>query len=189
MRYAKWDVILGMVFSQVIAYFVQVSVAATLFTAGQHDVESAARAAEALRPLAGDAASTLFAIGIIAAGALAVPILTATAAFAVARTVGYRCGLSESWREAKVFYGAIAACALVGAAINFAGFGPMQAAWIASIIFGVLTPPLLVVVLLIANNRRVMGDRTNGGWLNAIGAVALLTNLAAVVGMAATGGG
>jgi NRAMP (natural resistance-associated macrophage protein)-like metal ion transporter len=189
LRYSLVDVVVGMVVSQVIAYFVQLSTAATLHRAGQRDVESAAQAAEALRPLAGDAATTLFAVGLISAGLLAVPILVSGAGLAVAELFGWPANLSAPFGRAKGFYGVIAAATGVGLAINFVGLNPLRALFLASLLFGLLTPPLVLVMLLVTNNRRIMGDRVNGRWLNAIGGVTLLTNTAAAVGFLLTARG
>ncbi len=185
LRYGMWDVIAGMVFSQVIAYFVQLATAATLHNAGKQ-VQSASDAAQALRPLAGDAASILFSIGLIATGCLAIPVLAGSAAFAVSATFGWRSGLSQPATRARRFYGALGAVLLVGLGMNLAGLDSFQALFFASLIFGLLTPPLILIILLIANNRRIMGDRVAGRWLNALGIVTLLTNTAGAVGFLLT---
>ena len=189
LRYAFWDVTVGMVFSQLITFFVQLATAATLNQQGRTDIESAGQAAEALRPLAGDAAGLLFAIGIIGAGCLAVPILLSGAAFAVANTFGWRSGLEQRFETAPRFYATIGLLALVGVGLSFVGINPIHALFLASLIFGLLTPPLVVVLLLIMNRKQIMGRYTNGPWLNAFGILALLTNTVAVVGFLLTGRG
>jgi Mn2+/Fe2+ NRAMP family transporter len=185
LRYSAWDIVTGMVFSQVIAYFIQLSTAATLHQAGRQ-VQSASDAAEALRPLAGGAAEALFAVGLLATGALAIPVLAAGAAFALSAVWGWRAGLNESARRAKRFYGAIGAVFAIGLAMNFVGIDSFQSLFLASVIFGLLTPPLILVLLLMVNNRRIMGDRVAGRWLNVVGVVTLLTNTAGVVGFLLT---
>jgi Mn2+/Fe2+ NRAMP family transporter len=188
LRYSMWDVIVGMIVSQLIAYFVQIATAATLHNAGQTEIESAADAAKALQPLAGNAAGILFALGLIGAGCLAIPVLAASAAFAIAEVLGWRAGLDQPFTRARRFYVAIASTLCLGLVINFVGINPFQALFLASLIFGLMTPPLLLLVLLIANNRRIMGAATPGRWLNALGVVTLLTNLAGALGLLLTGG-
>src|SRR2546425_2080235 len=114
LKYAAWDVDIGMVFCNVIFYFVILASAATLHATGKTEIQSATDAAQALRPIAGNAATTLFAIGLIGAGFLAGPVLTSSAAYAVCETFGWKYGLDEKPRGAKQFYAVIAASTLIG---------------------------------------------------------------------------
>ncbi|HEX7497572.1 MAG TPA: divalent metal cation transporter, partial [Candidatus Limnocylindrales bacterium] len=127
LKYAMWDTVAGMVFSEVVAYFIILAAGATLFAAGKTDVASATDAAAALRPLAGDAAALLLAIGLIGAGVLAVPVLTGSAAYGVAEAFGWRSGLDRQFKGAPQFYLVIVAATLVGMAINFLGINPITA--------------------------------------------------------------
>jgi len=179
----KIDTIVGMVFCNVVFYFVILAAGATLHVSGKTDIQSATDAAQALRPLAGDLATVLFAIGLIGAGLLAVPVLTGSAAYAVAETFGWPSGLDEKPRHAKKFYGVIAVSTLVGVGIDFLGINPIKALFWTAVINGVVAPPLLVVVMLVANNKRVMGDRTNGHFTNMIGWLAALIMSAAAIAM------
>lgn len=188
LKYAAWDVNIGMAFSNLVAYFVILGTAVTLFAAGRTDIQSAADAAQALRPLAGDLAGVLFAVGIIGAGTLAVPVLTGSAAYAVAETFGWRYGLEENPGRARPFYGVIALATLVGLGLNFVGIDPIKALVVTAIINGVLAGPLLVLILLVANNRSVMGKRTNGRWLNILGGLTTAAMLAAAAGLFLTWG-
>lgn len=188
LKYSLWDVSIGMLVSQVITYFIQISTAATLHQAGQTEIDTATQAAQALRPLAGDADGVLFAFGLIGAGCLAVPVLAASGAFALAEVFGWRAGLNHTFGRARGFHAAIAGSLLIGLGINFVGISPFKALFLASLIFGLLTPPLVLVVLLIVNNRRIMGDARPGRWLNGLGVLTLLTNAAAAVGLLLTGG-
>ncbi len=188
LKYASLDVNVGMVFSNVVMYFIILATAATLFKAGKNDIQSATDAAQALRPLAGDGAYILLALGLIGAGFLAVPILTGSSAYAVAEALGARHGLDEKPSRAKLFYGVIAASTLVGMLVNFIGINPISALFWTAVINGVLAPPLLVVIMLIANNRKVMGDRVNGIWANVLGWTATAVMFAAAVGMFLTWG-
>src|SRR5207237_3912723 len=157
LRYASVDVTTGMFFSNAVMYFIMLATAATLFTAGKTDIQSATEAAEALRPLAGDAAYVLLALGVIGAGFLAVPVLTGSSAYAMAETLGWRYGLDEKPRRAKLFYAMIVVPTLIGMLINFLGINPITALFWTAVINGFLAPPMLLVIMLIANNSRVMG--------------------------------
>ena len=188
LRYRAWDVNTGMLFSNIVMYFVILSTAATLFVNGKTDINSATDAAEALRPLAGDAAALLLAVGLIGAGVLAVPILTASGAYAVSEVFGWKYGLDRNPGRAKQFYAVIAASTLVGIAINYVGINPIDALFWTAVINGFLAPPLLVVIMLIANNREVMGERTNNRWTNLLGWAATLCMFAAAIGLVFTWG-
>ncbi len=187
-RKEKIDTIVGMLFCNVVFYFVIVSAGATLHVSGQTSIQSATEAAQALRPLAGDFATVLFGIGLVGAGLLAVPVLTGSAAYAVAETFGWPSGLDEKPRHAKKFYAVIAASTIVGVLIDFAGINPISALFWTAVINGVVAPPLLVVVMLVANNKRVMGERTNGRWTNIVGWCATAVMLAAAIAMFVTWG-
>ena len=182
-RKEKIDTIFGMLFCNVVFYFVILAAGATLHASGNTNIQSATDAAQALRPLAGDLATGLFAVGLIGAGLLAVPVLTGSAAFAVAETFGWPSGLDEKPRHAKKFYGVIAASTLIGVTIDFLGINPISALFWTAVINGVVAPPLLVVVMLIANNKKVMGARTNGAFTNLIGWTAAVVMFAAAIGM------
>jgi NRAMP (natural resistance-associated macrophage protein)-like metal ion transporter len=184
LRYAWWDVSIGMFFSNLVMYFIILASASTLYITGHTSIQSATDAAQALRPLAGNAATTLFALGLIGSGFLAVPILTGSAAFGVAETFGWRRGLDEKPWRARPFYAVIVVATLVGMTINFLGINPIAALFWTAVINGVLAPPLLILIMLIANNRAIMGKRANGwvsnllGWFTAVvmgaAAIALL---------------
>ena len=182
----KIDTIVGMLFCNVVFYFVILAAGATLHVSGKTDIQSATDAAQALRPLAGNFATILFGIGLIGAGLLAVPVLTGSAAYAVAETFGWPSGLDEKPRHAKKFYGVIAASTIIGVVIDFAGINPISALFWTAVINGVVAPPLLVVVMLVANNKRVMGSRTNGFFTNIIGWLAAAIMFAAAIAMFVT---
>ena len=162
----RTDTLVGMGFSHLTALFIIIATAATLHANGVTSVTSAAQAAEALRPVAGQFAFALFALGIIGTGLLAVPILAGSAAYAVSETFGWTEGLDRRPREAKAFYGAIALATMGGVALNMVQIDPMQALYWAAVVNGLLAPPLMVVTMLIARNRAVMGELAIGGWLS-----------------------
>jgi NRAMP (natural resistance-associated macrophage protein)-like metal ion transporter len=184
----KIDTITGMALSQVVMYFVILAAASTLHVAGKTNIQSATEAAQALTPLAGKLASVLFSVGLIGAGLLGVPVLTGSAAYAVAETFNWKEGLDEKPRAAKKFYVVIAASTLVGIAVAFAGVDPITALFYTAVINGVVAPPLLVVIMLIANNKKVMGKRTNGVFANVVGCFATALMFAAAIAMFVTWG-
>jgi Mn2+/Fe2+ NRAMP family transporter len=186
LTYAEWDVGAGMLFSNVVMYFIMLATASTLFKAGQTNIQSATQAARALRPLAGNAASMLWAPGLIGAGALAVPILTGSAAYGVAEAMGWKYGLDERPRRAKLFYGMIVLSTVAGMLVNFIGINPMTALVWTAVINGFLAPPILVIVMLIANNTDVLGDHVNGPIANTVGWVTTAVMFAAAIGLAVT---
>jgi len=185
-RDEKIDTVVGMLFCNVVFYFVILAAASTLHVSGKTKIESAAEAAQALAPLAGNLASVLFAVGLIGAGLLAVPVLTGSVAYAVAETFDWPEGLDEKPRHARKFYAVIVVSTLVGVVIDFAGINPISALFWTAVINGVIAPPLLVVVMLISNNKAVMGKRTNGPFTNIVGWLAAILMLAAALGMAVT---
>lgn len=189
LKYALWDVNVGMLASNLVAYFIILATAATLFRAGKHDIGSAAEAAQALRPFLGDAAGIIFAVGLIGTGFLAVPVLTGSAAYALAESFGWKYGLDTKPGRAKQFYAAIAIETAIAIAINFLGINPIAALYWTAVINGVVAPPLLLLILLIANDRRVMGQRVNGVWTNLLGGATTLVMFLAAIGMVLTGGG
>lgn len=169
LRDAAWDVNTGMLHSNVVMYFIIFATAATLHASGKTEVNSAADAALALRPIVGEAAFVLMAVALIGSGVLAVPILTASGSFAIAEMFGWKCGLDEKPGRAKEFYIVIAASTIVGLAIDYLGVDPLKALFWVAVINGLLAPPLLLVVMLVANNRAVMKDRVNSRLLNVLG--------------------
>jgi Mn2+/Fe2+ NRAMP family transporter len=188
LKYAAWDVNIGMLFSNMVMFFIILATAATLYQAGQHDIQSAADAARALEPLAGTWATVLLALGLVGAGFLAVPILTASAAYAISEAFGWRYGLNENPGRAKQFYAVIAAATLVGMLINFVGINPINALFWTAVINGFLAPPLMVMIMLIASNHDVMGKRTNGLAINVLGWLATLAMFAAAIALVLTWG-
>jgi NRAMP (natural resistance-associated macrophage protein)-like metal ion transporter len=180
LQYAGIDVTLGMFLSNLVMYFIILSTAATLFKAGKTNIQTAADAAVALRPIAGRAAEVLLAIGLIGTGFLAVPILTGSSAYAVAEALSWKHGLDRRPQNAKSFYGLIAVSTLVGMAINFTSITAVKALYLSAVINGLLAPPLLFLILRICNDPKIMGKRVNGRVLNWCGwATTLVMTLAA----------
>ena len=162
LRRVKQDTFMGMFFSNFIAFFVMLLGAVVLYAAGVHDVTSAAQAAQALRPLAGDFAFALFAGGIIATGLLAVPVLASSAAYAVAEAFGWPEGLERRWFEAKRFYAIIGIATVVGTGLDFTPIDPMKALYWSAVINGVVAVPIMAGMMLLASKKEVMGNFTSG---------------------------
>lgn len=183
-----WDTIAGMSFSQIIMFFIIVTTAATLHAGGITSIHTASQAAEALRPLAGDLAYLLFAAGIIGTGLLAVPVLAGSSAYAVAETVGMKEGLGKKPRLAPGFYAVIAGSTLIGMSLELLGINPITALYYTAALNGLTAPPLMALVIMIANKKDVMGRFVNSRASNVLGWVivfimtlagfALIVNLA-----------
>jgi NRAMP (natural resistance-associated macrophage protein)-like metal ion transporter len=182
LKLAAWDVNIGMLFSNLVMYFVILATGATLFRAGHHEVQTARDAALALRPLAGPFAEILFALGMIGAGFLAVPVLTGSAAYAVGEVLGWRRGLDQKPKRAANFYTLIVVSTLVGVLMNFAGLNPMSALFWTAVINGFVAPPLLVILMLVSSNGKIMGDRVNGQALKFLGWLTTAVMFAAAIG-------
>ena len=185
-HHSTLDVNIGMGFSNLVQYFIILATALTLFKSGKTDIKSAADAAEALKPLVGDFAGILFAAGMIGAGLLAVPILSGSAAYAIAEAFGWRYGLNTHWSKARPFYGVIIASTLIGVAMNFTGINPIDALFYTALLNGIIAPPLLVLVMLAARNSKVMGDQTTGPLLTTLGWLATIGMFLALAGLAYT---
>jgi NRAMP (natural resistance-associated macrophage protein)-like metal ion transporter len=186
LRHSRRDVLFGMFFSNVAMYFIILATGATLFKTGKVNISSAADAAQALRPLAGSAAGILFAIGIIGVGFLAVPVMTGGAAYDLCQTAGWKYGLNKRPRQAKRFYLAIAGFTLLGVGMNFLGFNPMRALVVAGIVQGFSTPPLMLLIMLMTNNRAIMADRVNGRAINVLGWITTVAIFGATLGLVIT---
>ena len=157
LRRISWDTWSGMLYSNLTSYFIILATAVTLHTAGITDITTAAQAASALRPLAGDFAFILFAVGILGVGLIGVPVLAGSAAYALAETMGWEWGLERTVKQAKGFYGIIAISVLAALAIQYSPISPMKALFWSAVINGVVAVPLLVVILLLASKESVMG--------------------------------
>jgi NRAMP (natural resistance-associated macrophage protein)-like metal ion transporter len=187
LRRIKIDTYVGMGFSNLIALCIIVSAAATLHAAGIRDIGTSARAAEALRPLAGEAAFLLFSLGIIGTGMLAVPVLAGSAAYAVAEAFEWKSGLDLKLLEAREFYGIVTLATLGGVLLDFTPIDPIRALFWSAVINGVIAVPIMVVTMLLADDPRVMGPFTVTRRLKALGWLATWTMAAAVVAMFVTG--
>ncbi len=156
-RAAHADINTGMIYSNVVAFFIIVTTAATLGAHGKHGIATAQQAAEALRPLAGNFAASLFTIGMIGTGILAVPVLACSSAYVVSETFRFREGLSESFMRAPQFYVVIIAGILIGIAIDLLRVDPIKALFWSAVLNGVAAVPILAVIVLLASSKSIMG--------------------------------
>jgi Mn2+/Fe2+ NRAMP family transporter len=186
----RLDIAMGMVWSNAIAFFIIVATGAVLFN-HHAEIRTAADAARALEPFAGHYATLLFAIGIVGAGLLAIPILAASAAFGVAGLAGWRKGLGRNPRNAPEFYVVIGLAFLVGMELAISSVDPIKALFYSQVLDGLIAPALIVLILLLTSNRKVMGDFVNRAATNIIGwataAVMVLADVAMVYQVATHG--
>jgi NRAMP (natural resistance-associated macrophage protein)-like metal ion transporter len=186
LRRARTDVLTGMFFSNLVMYFIILTTAATLHASGQTTIATARQAAEALRPLAGDGAYWLFAIGLIGTGMLGVPVLAGSCAYAVAEAEGWRGSLEDTPRLARRFYAVVAVSMLVGLSLDFVRLDAVTMLFWSAVVNGVLASPLIVLVVLLTGDRAVMGTRVNPPLLRWLGWATAAIMTAAAVGMLLT---
>ena len=176
----RFDTAFGMIFSNLMTFFIITTAATTLGTHGIRTVATAAEAAAMLQPLAGRFASLLFAAGIIGTGLLAVPVLAGSASYAISEAFGWKEGLFRTFRQAPGFYGVIVASTAIGLLVNLLKVPAFQMLYYSAIFNGIIAPPLLVIILLISNNRSVMGGRVNSRLSNIFGwSITIIMSLAA----------
>ena len=173
------EVMIGMVFSNLILYFIILATGATLHSSGKVEIETAAEAAAALEPLAGEGAKILFAMGVVGVGFLAVPVMTTGAAYDLAQGIGKPSSLNARPREAPLFYVTIAIVTVIAVLLNFLGLNPMKALVWSGVVQGFSVPPLLFLMMLMTNDRKVMGDRMNIRFTNTLGWITTAATFAA----------
>lgn len=183
LKHMKSDTIIGMFFSNVIMFFIMITVAATLHHNGIYYIETAAQAADALRPFAGDLAFLLFALGIVGSGLLSVPVLAGAASYALSEVFGWREGLYLKFKQAHSFYAIIIASTFLGLFINFTPITPFQMLYYTAVLNGIASPPLMIIILLIGNNDKIMGKYTNSIASNLLGWLVTIFMLLAALGL------
>jgi len=185
-RASRWDVILGCIFTDIVAWFIIVACAATLYASGRHDIVDASDAAQALRPLAGEYAYLLFAAGLFNASLFAASILPISTAYAVCEGLGFESGLDKKFHEAPVFYWLYTVLIVVGAGVLLIPHLPLvYVAYITQVANGVVLPFVLVFMLLLTNDRELMGEHVNSRGFNivawsTVAVMIVLTALAAI---------
>lgn len=181
-RNMRIDTAIGMSFSNIVMFFIIMSTAATLNRAGIFDITTASQAAEALRPIAGDFGFFLFAGGIIGTGMLTIPILAGSASYALSESFGWREGLSRKFTQARNFYLIIVLAIVIGFFVNFIAIPPFKMLYYTAVINGVISPPLLFMIMKISNNKKIMGEHTNSRFSNIAGwTITLIMSIASLV--------
>ncbi len=168
------DVDFGMLFSGIVMFFIILTTGTVLFNGGIHQIDTVEQAAQALRPLAGDLAYLLFAVGVIGTGLLAVPVLSGALSYIISETFGWEEGLDKKFHEAKAFYTVIAISLILGLSLNYIGITPIEALIYSAILYGLTAPVLIAIILHISNNKKVMGKNTNGKISNIMGIITLV---------------
>jgi Mn2+/Fe2+ NRAMP family transporter len=185
-RRIRIDTYLGMALSNGVGLFIMIATAATLHAHGVTNIQTSSQAAEALKPVAGPLVFLIFALGIVGTGLLTVPVLAGSAAYAVGEIFGWKTGLDLRLPKAKPFYGVIAAATVIGALINFSGLDPIKALFWSAVINGVVAVPVMVMVMLMATGRKIMGTFTLPPVLKIVGWLATAVMALAAAGMFAT---
>jgi len=176
------DVDFGMLFSILTMFFILLTTGSVLFNGGIHTIDTVEQAAQALKPLAGNFAYILFAVGIIGTGLLAIPVLSGSLSYIVTETFGWKGGLDKKFHQAKVFYIIIAISLILGLSLNYIGITPIKALIYSAILYGLTAPVLIAIILHISNNKKIMGKNINSKMSNIFGFAALfLMSTAAVV--------
>lgn len=177
------DVDFGMTISGFVMYFIILTTGTVLFKGGIHQITTVEEAAQALRPLAGDMAYLLFAIGIIGTGLIAIPVLSGSLSYIFAETFGWEQGLDKKFHEARGFYTVIAISLLLGLSLNYIGITPIQALIYTAILYGITAPILIAMILHISNNKSIMGRFVNSKALNIMGFLALFIMSASAISL------
>jgi NRAMP (natural resistance-associated macrophage protein)-like metal ion transporter len=180
------DVNIGMFFSNIVMYFIILTAGSVLFRAGIKNINSVDQAASALKPLAGNSAYLLFAVGVLGTGFLAIPVLAGSVSYMLAETFGWKEGLNKKWHEARGFYGILIISILLGFAINLIGINPIKALIYTAIAYGVTAPVLIAIIMHICNNKTIMGEFTNKPLSNILGFITLVVMTVAAVALFVT---
>jgi Mn2+/Fe2+ NRAMP family transporter len=183
LRRIRWDTWSGMLYSDISAFFIILATAVTLHVAGVTNIQNAAQAASALKPLAGDFAFALFALGILGVGLIGVPVLAGSGAYAMAEAMGWNEGLERKTRDARGFYGVIAVSVLLGLIIQYSPMDPMKALFWSAVINGVVAVPLMAVIVILVSKKSVMGPFTASRSLIVLGWIGTLVMGAAAAAM------
>ena len=177
------DVDFGMLFSNLVMFFIILTTGTVLFNGGIHQINTVEQAAQALKPLAGEFAYILFAIGVIGTGFLAIPVLSGSLSYIITETFGWQKGLDKKFSQAKAFYVIIAISLILGLLMHYIGLSPIKALIYSAILYGLTAPVLIAIILHISNNSKIMGKFTNGKISNILGFATLVLMTVAVVVM------
>ncbi len=166
LKHLRHDTALGMLFSEITTWFIVVAAAGLFFAHGPEIILNFTQASAVLRPLLGPFAFVAFALGIIGTGLLAIPVLAGSVGYILSEMFGWAEGMSKTWREARSFYLVIIVATAVGLALNLFGFDPVRLLIVTAVLYTIITPPLVWVVIKLANKKEVLGERTNTPWAN-----------------------
>jgi NRAMP (natural resistance-associated macrophage protein)-like metal ion transporter len=179
----KQDVNIGMLFSNLVMFFIILTTGTVLFNAGIHQIDTVEQAAQALLPLAGKSAYLLFAVGVIGTGLLAIPVLSGSISYIICETFDWKAGLNNKFHEAKAFYAIISVSLILGLALNYIGISPIKALIYSAILYGLTAPVLIAIILHICNNKKVMKEHTNSVKSNVLGVITFLLMTSASVAL------
>jgi NRAMP (natural resistance-associated macrophage protein)-like metal ion transporter len=174
MQEMKQDVDFGMLFSNLVMFFIILTTGSVLFNANIHQIDTVEQAAQALKPLAGNTAYLLFAVGVLGTGFLAIPVLSGSLSYIITESFGWTEGLDKKFHNAKAFYFIMAISLILGLSLNYIGISPIKALIYSAILYGLTAPVLIAIILHISNNKKIMGKNTNGKISNILGYAALI---------------
>jgi NRAMP (natural resistance-associated macrophage protein)-like metal ion transporter len=177
------DVDFGMTVSGFVMYFIILTTGTVLYNGGIHQIDTVEQAAMALKPLAGNLAYLLFAVGVIGTGLIAIPVLSGSISYIITETFGWEQGLDKKFHEAKAFYIVIAVSLLLGLSLNYIGISPIQSLIYTAILYGLTAPVLIAIILHISNNKKIMGENVNGRLTNVLGFLALIIMTVAAIAL------
>jgi NRAMP (natural resistance-associated macrophage protein)-like metal ion transporter len=174
MNEMRKDVDFGMLFSNIVMFFIILTAGSVLFNANIHKIDTVEQAAQALKPLAGNASYLLFSLGVLGTGFLAIPVLSGSLSYIITESFGWKEGLDKKFHNAKAFYIIIGISLILGLLMNYIGISPVKALIYSAILYGLTAPVLIAIILHISNNKKIMGTNTNGKWSNILGTIALV---------------
>jgi Mn2+/Fe2+ NRAMP family transporter len=170
----KTDVNLGMLLSNVIMFFIILAAGSVLYSSGVQNIQTVDQAAKALEPLTGKFTYVIFSVGVISSGLLSIPIVAGTQSYMLSEIFGWKTGLDKKFKNARAFYITIAISLLIGLTLNFLQISPVKALIYTATLYGLTTPVFIALILHIANNKRIMKDKTNTLWPNVLGFLTLI---------------
>ena len=179
----KMDVDFGMLFSNLVMFFIMLTTGAVLYKAGIRQIDTVGQAAKALEPLTGKLTYLLFAVGVIGTGFLAIPVLAGCLSYILAETFNWKEGLDKKFHEAKGFYITLIVSLIIGLCMEFLGISPIHALIYTAVLYGLTAPVMIAIIIHICNNKKVMGEFTNKRWSNVFGALALILMSVAAVAL------
>lgn len=179
----KTDVNLGMLFSNIVMFFIILTTGTVLYNSGIHQITTVEQAAKALEPLAGKLTYIIFAIGVLGTGMIAIPVLAGSQSYMLAETFGWDSGLDKKFSNAKSFYFTVIVSLLIGLSLDFIGISPIQALIYTAILYGLTSPVLIAIILHIGNNKKIMGEFTNSKLSNTLGFMTLILMTIAAVAL------